>query len=282
MRTTETAGTANIPAPKEPARALQGLHLRWVASGIGASMSPCETAGHTHLALTYYPLPGADRHFMMGSREWGAGRGTELVPRLLHPLPLELRHLERPRGARQEAPRLERTPPGAAAADGVVPCAQLDSDRVPQPLGELTRAAAVHARRHHRELSGPDSADRVGATPARLEQPRDTAQRLDAIAPSVLTDAVGSDRYAGNRRIVPRGLQDQLAGAAPQAVRGVQTSHVVHQVPTRHTVPLDLDEHVAIEFAEQPGDVQRLPHQLPHTRAQRGEMVLTAGPGGHD
>src|SRR5213593_5263820 len=112
-----------------------------------------------------------------------------LLPRLLHPLAFELGHLERPRGARQEAPGLRRT--RAPAADGVVPCAQLDSDRVPQPLGELTRAAAVHARRHHRELSGPDSADRVGATPARLEQPRDTAQRLDSLAPSVLAVAVG-------------------------------------------------------------------------------------------
>src|SRR6266568_5235079 len=187
-----------------------------------------------------------------------------LLPGLLHPLPLELRHLERPRGARQEAPRLERTCP--AAADGVVPRAQLDPDRVPQPLGELTRAAAVHARRHHRELGGPDATDRIGAAPARLEQPRDTAQRLDALAPSVLAVAVGSDRYAGNRRIVPPGLQDQLAGAARQTVRGVQTGHVVHQVPTRHTVSLDFDEHVAVQLVEQPGDVQRLPHQLPHAR----------------
>src|SRR5207249_219563 len=84
-------------------------------------------------------------------------------------------------GARQEAARFERAPTGTPAAHGVVPRAQLDPDGVPQPLGELTRAAAVHARRHHRELGRSDAADRIGATPARLEQPRDAAQRLDAI-----------------------------------------------------------------------------------------------------
>src|SRR5207244_4889971 len=107
------------------------------------------------------------------------------------------------RAARARRPRASSAPPpGTPAAHGVVPRAQLDPDRVPQPLGELTRAAAVHARRHHRELGRSDAADRIGATPARLEQPRDAAQRLDAIAPSVLAVAVGSDRYAGNRRIV--------------------------------------------------------------------------------
>src|SRR5438132_7089540 len=156
-------------------------------------------------------------HDFLEPRGMAPGVGLSVFS-LAHPLPFQLRHLERSRGARQEAARLERTPPGPAAADGVVPRAQLDSDRVPQPLGELTRAAAVHARRHHRELGRSDAADRIGATPARLEQPRDTAQRLDAIAPSVLAVAVGSDRYAGHRRIVPRGLQDQLAGAARQAV----------------------------------------------------------------
>src|SRR5438128_2171189 len=175
------------------------------------------------------------KHVFLEPRGMAPGVGLPVFS-LAHPLPLELRHLERPRGARQEAPRLERTPPGTPAAHGVVPRAQLDSDRVPQPFRELTRAAAVHPRRHHRELGRSDSADRIGATPARLEQPRDTAQRLDAIAPFVLAVAVGSDRYAGNRRIVPRGLQDQLAGAARQAVRGLQTGHALPQGPTAHTV----------------------------------------------
>src|SRR5438034_9542948 len=138
----------------------------------------------------------------MGS---GEGNGTTPPP----PSPTSLRASPSLAPARRapggSAPRAH--PPGAAAAAGVVPRAQLDSDRVPQPLGELTGAAAVHARRHHRELGRSDAADRIGATPARLEQPRDTAQRLDAIAPSVLAVAVGSHRYAGHRRIVPRGLQ---------------------------------------------------------------------------
>src|SRR6266480_5961043 len=85
---------------------------------------------------------------------------------LLHPLPLELRHLQRPRGARQKAPGLEG--PRAPAAHGVVPRAQLAPDAVAQPLGELARPRTVHARRHHRELGGPDAAERIGATPARL------------------------------------------------------------------------------------------------------------------
>src|SRR6266702_2715913 len=104
------------------------------------------------------------KHVFLEPRGMAPGVGLPVFS-LAHPLPLELRHLERPRGARQEAPRLERTRP--AAADGVVPRAQLDSDRVPQPLRELTRAAAVHARRHHRKLGGPDATDRIGAAPAR-------------------------------------------------------------------------------------------------------------------
>src|SRR2546426_4057658 len=101
--------------------------------------------------------------------------------RSAHPLPLELRHLERPRGARQQAARLKGA--RAPAADGVVPRTQLDSDRVPQPLGELTGAAAVYTRRHHRELGGADAADRIRATPPPPQQPRHTPQRPDAIAP---------------------------------------------------------------------------------------------------
>src|SRR3989449_11450048 len=120
--------------------------------------------------------------------------------RSAHPLPLELRHLERPRGARQQAARLKGA--RAPAADGVVPRTQLDSDRVPQPLGELTGAAAVYTRRHHRELGGSDAADRIGATPPRLEQPRDTAQRLDPLSPPLPAVAGGGHRYARNPRIV--------------------------------------------------------------------------------
>src|SRR6266513_4480066 len=192
-----------------------------------------------------------------------------------HPLPLELRHLQRPRRPRQKAPGLEG--PRAPAAHGVVPRAQLDPDAVPQPLRKLARPAAVHARRHHRELGGPDAAERIGATPARLEQPRDAAQRIEAIAPVFVALMAGSDCYAGHRRVVPRRLEDQLTGAARQTLRRVQAGHVVHEIPTRYAVSLDLDEHVAVQFAEQLAHVQWLAHQLPHARAQRGEMVLTTG-----
>src|SRR3989449_10765591 len=102
----------------------------------------------------------------------GQGRATTLslsintralLPGLLRPLPFQLRHLERPRGARQQAARLKGA--RAPAADGVVPRTQLDSDRVPQPLSELTGAAAVYTRGHHRELGGADAAPRHRATP---------------------------------------------------------------------------------------------------------------------
>src|SRR5439155_13228080 len=89
------------------------------------------------------------------------------------------------------------------------------------------------------------------------------------------------ERRAGDRRVVPRSLEDQLSGAARETVRRVQAGHVVHEVPTRHTIPLDLDEHVAVQLAEELGDVQGLPYQLPDARAQRGEMVLSTGTRGH-
>src|SRR5205814_9366144 len=127
---------------------------------------------------------------------------------------------------------------------------------------ELAGPGPVYARRDHRELGGPDAADRIGAAPARLEQPRHTAQRVEAVGRRLRTVAARSYGHAGHRRIVLRRLEDQLAGTARQPVRRVQTGHLIHQVPPRHSVALDLDEHVAVQFAEQLGDVERLAHQL--------------------
>src|SRR5256712_14072824 len=142
-----TARGSPQPNPPPSGRALQR------ASG----PTPRNRAGGPTLSLS----PRSHPRRLALHKTPGHGPGVGLpVSGLFHPLPLQLRHLERPRGARQEAPRFERPPPGPAAADGVVPPAQLDPDRVPQSFRELSRPGAVHARRHHRELGGVERAGR--------------------------------------------------------------------------------------------------------------------------
>jgi len=80
---------------------------------------------------------------------------------------------------------------------------------------------------------------------------------------------------------VLRRLEDQLPGTTGQPLRRVQTGHVVHQVPPRRAVPLDLAEHVPIQPAEELAHVQRLAHQLPHACTQRLQVVVALGTGGH-
>src|SRR5256712_7709483 len=176
-----TARGSPQPNPPPSGRALQR------ASG----PTPRNRAGGPTLSLP--PRSHPRRLALHKTPGHGPGFGLP-VPGLFHPLPLQLRHLERPRGARQEAPRFERPPPGPAAADGVVPRAQLDPDRVPQSFRELSRPGAVHARRHHRELGGAHAAARLRAAPARPPQPPDTPPRLEGVRLPLLAGGGGGER----------------------------------------------------------------------------------------
>jgi hypothetical protein len=101
-------------------------------------------------------------------------------------------------------------------------------DGLLDPLGEANSARGFGRGRHDRELGGAESADRIGhARGAANERAEVLGDTTDALV--VRGDGLRRERDTGERMALTQRFGADLARAAHEAARVVDTSHGIEQ-----------------------------------------------------